>query len=111
VLSVALLEQRWPRIGRSFAWLGDISYSTYLLHFPIQLIVMTAATFVAFEVPVGSGWSLAAWITVLIVAGLASYRYFEIPAQRAIRARFRTRRAAPAEEGSVSVAALEHPSP
>jgi len=74
---------------------------------------MIAATFVAFKVPVYSGWALIAWFAVLILLGRASYKFFEIPAQRAIRGRFLSRqpRVAAAEEGSVSVAAAERPAP
>lgn len=86
--SLALLETRGTPLARRAAWLGDISYASYLLHFPLQLAAVGLASALglgreAFYSP----WTLAAFIAVLLTASLASHRYFEMPAQRALRKR------------------------
>jgi peptidoglycan/LPS O-acetylase OafA/YrhL len=86
ILALALDEQflrgRYQRLSR----LGDISYSTYLLHFPLQmLLVLTALQF---------GWTwhpfmrlsfMLGFFAVLIGLGTLSFRYFEQPTQNWIR--------------------------
>lgn len=64
-------------------WLGDISYSTYMLHVPVLLIMEQVG---------GVGRALGGplvWMTICLAVSLplgeASYRLFERPAQRLIR--------------------------
>ena len=67
---------------------GNLTYSSYMVHFPIQLAMVLLAQFallpraifydqVAFLIYVGATFALA----------YASYRFLEVPAQRAIRSR------------------------
>jgi len=83
VLALALREQTraaWPRL------LGDISYSTYLIHFPLQLsIALIAAHFALAPAFFMQGWVMLAFYAALIGLGTLSYRYFERPAQALIR--------------------------
>ena len=88
LLAVALAESRWM-FGRRFSVLGDISYSLYLIHFPLQL----AAVILLFELKAQSDIFYSpifffCFFAVLILLSFASHRYFEMPAQRWIRARW-----------------------
>ena len=93
VLSLALWEHtRGIKLHR-LTVLGDISYATYLWHFPLQL-----ATVVVFD---GLGLSrqlftspltLVAFFLVLIGVGYVSVHWFERPAQAWLRGRFRSDR-------------------
>ncbi len=87
ILVVAVYETLNPP-RRKDSILGDISYSLYMLHFPLQL--MLALALVTFEVPHGVFYSIPfmlAFYAVLIAGSIASYRYFEHPARRYIRNR------------------------
>lgn len=89
ILWLALTETRHAGFGRRWAWLGDLSYSSYLLHFPLQMLTMallmqTQATMGIFYSPV----LMVLFFAVLMALALASHRWFEVPAQRALRARF-----------------------
>jgi peptidoglycan/LPS O-acetylase OafA/YrhL len=68
-------------------WLGEISYSVYLLHAPIGF----AFWFVwircpaVFSLPVGRVVSVAAYLSLVIAASHLSYLWIEKPCQRALK--------------------------
>ena len=76
-----------PRIGllatRPFLWVGERSYSLYLVHAPIYWLISFA--FLGGR-PVSHPWPMLALSSALILLTAdLSYRYFETPARRAIR--------------------------
>ena len=88
ILSLAFIEYRVGPVGKSVSFLGDISYSSYLLHFPLQLlIVVLTAQFNIDHALYYSGWAMAGFFVVLLTLSLVSHRYFEIPMQRFLRKR------------------------
>jgi peptidoglycan/LPS O-acetylase OafA/YrhL len=87
ILSFAIFENQVGRIFKKLSILGDISYSSYLLHFPLQLIFATLVTLNGFSAEVfNSPIMLATFFVVLISISVASYNYIEMPLQRYIRA-------------------------
>jgi len=88
LVTLALWETYRGTLGRRVAFLGHISYSSYLLHFPLQLIIVGAA----FELAVPrtiffTPAALVLFFATLIAVSLASYYYFERPVQAWIRKR------------------------
>jgi peptidoglycan/LPS O-acetylase OafA/YrhL len=86
ILSLALLESRRGPIGKRFSFLGDISYASYLWHFPLQLM------FSIFTIQLGinqsyfySPLTMLAFFVTLILLSLVSHRIFELPVQKALR--------------------------
>jgi peptidoglycan/LPS O-acetylase OafA/YrhL len=89
LLTLAIWESRRGTLGRRFALLGDISYSTYLLHFPLQILFVLLffslgwpLTF--FSTPL----SILVFFAILIPISMGSYQYFERPAQSILRTRW-----------------------
>ena len=87
ILALALDEQLLGGRYRPLSALGDISYSTYLLQIPLQISLALLALALgirsnAFMSP----FAVAAFLATLIALGTLSYRYFERPVQRFIRA-------------------------
>lgn len=70
--------------GRTIEWIGDISFSIYLLHFPIMMIINRALYALAPRLveiigPIAAGWLLAA-ITLpatILLSGL-NFRFVEM---------------------------------
>lgn len=87
---LVILTRDWPFFARwqkQVQFAGNLTYSSYLLHFPLQvtLAILVAASGVV--PPLTATWFLAAYLGVTLGAAALSYRWFELPAQRWIRRR------------------------
>lgn len=86
ILALASVERKLPEAVRRAAALGDISYSVYLLHFPLQLAVyifhgrLHADSSIYYSLPLA-----AAFLAVLLALATLSYRAFEMPLQQWLR--------------------------
>jgi peptidoglycan/LPS O-acetylase OafA/YrhL len=86
ILSLALIETRRGTLGKRVSFIGDISYSSYLLHFPLELLFSVVVTrFTISNSIYYAPWFMVLFFAVLITICLISFRYFEIPAQRFLR--------------------------
>lgn len=89
VLTLALAEAWRGTLGRRIAVLGDISYSSYLLHFPLQLGIAIIVVGLGINTRVFYSQScMIVFFVLLMTVSLASHRYVEMPAQRYIRRMF-----------------------
>ena len=87
ILTLALLENARGDLAKRISFLGDISYSSYLLHFPLQLAFVLVLPYLGITLEsLNSTAGLLAFMSILIALSLLSHRYFEIPAQRYLRA-------------------------
>lgn len=90
VMSLVLAETIIKDLGKSMAFLGDLTYSVYLIHFPLQL------GFVLIEDTTGRSfnymdpWTFVFFMTTLIVISACSYHFLEKPAQSWIRRLYKT---------------------
>ncbi|MEI9997059.1 MAG: acyltransferase [Rhizomicrobium sp.] len=86
VLALALHEQARGRSYAALGFLGDISYSTYMIHFPLQLgLALLAPALGLAPRFFMQGWVMLTFYVVLIGLGTLSYRYFERPMQILLR--------------------------
>lgn len=86
ILALAVAETYRGTLGARMAFIGDISYSTYLLHFPLQIIFYSIITWLNFGVSTYySSFFMVIFFTALISISLLSYNYLEKPAQNYIR--------------------------
>lgn len=89
IAALALAERRDSRFARIGAWLGDVSYSSYLWHFPLQLLLIGAVSVLGLSREIfHSPFALVGFLGVLLLVSHASHRWLEAPAQAALRARF-----------------------
>ena len=64
---------------------GNMTYSSYLLHFPIQLLVASGFAVSGVPIPFYDGLFFAMFITSTLLASYFTYRYLEAPAQALFR--------------------------
>ena len=89
-VSILILSEEYgARLFKKMAWIGNITYSSYLLHFPLQLILML---FVSNELIehnfYENGISLILFMLVLIPVSFLVYNFFERPMQKYLRKEF-----------------------
>ncbi|MCA9126371.1 MAG: acyltransferase [Planctomycetales bacterium] len=87
-LSLVLMEIHGAAQLKSLSWIGDITYSTYLLHFPLQLLCGLAISYGL----LGKNFylhpvSLIIFFMVLIPLSYATFVKFERPIQKTLRAK------------------------
>ena len=88
ILTLASAQCRMATFGRRVRLLGDISYSTYLLHFPLQTSIVLVAAIGGIVTNYNSPLVFIAFFAVLIGISAASYHLFERPAQTFLRRKF-----------------------
>jgi len=64
---------------------GNMTYSSYLLHFPIQILIALGFSIVRRPIPFYDDLFFASFVAVTLLASYLTYRYFEAPAQALIR--------------------------
>lgn len=85
---LAMIEQRLPREPAALEAIGDITYSTYLLHIPMQMTFIFAmmAGLIPPRILLHPA-APAVYLLVVILAGHYCFRHFERPAQDFLRKR------------------------
>jgi peptidoglycan/LPS O-acetylase OafA/YrhL len=68
---------------------GNMTYSSYLLHFPIQLVIMLCFAVAGRPVPVYGGALFAVYLLTTLLLSYVTFRFFEAPAQNLIRSTLR----------------------
>ena len=91
LLLIRLVRPKSQRTADWIVTLGNTTYSSYLLHFPIQLAVAVAFARHPQALPLDNLAVLFAFVAFTIAAGIVCFRRFERPAQDWIRRRFPTR--------------------
>jgi peptidoglycan/LPS O-acetylase OafA/YrhL len=68
---------------------GSMTYSSYLLHVPIQLAAVTLASYASLSIPIYSDAFFLSFIAGTLLLSFYCFKYFELPAQNYLRRRFR----------------------
>ncbi len=68
---------------------GNMTYSSYLLHVPIQLTAATLATYMHWQIPIYSRGFFLIFLAGTLLLSFYCFKFFEMPAQTYLRRRFR----------------------
>jgi peptidoglycan/LPS O-acetylase OafA/YrhL len=64
---------------------GSMTYSSYLLHVPIQLSVVTLASYAGFSIPVYNAAFFVSFLVGTLILSFYCFKHFELPAQNHLR--------------------------
>lgn len=87
VFGCALIPQMDGRAGRIAELLGNTTYSSYMIHFPMMLMVIIVSQLTRIAIDVTNPFVLAVWLTAVFASAVFVFRSFERPAQRWLRRR------------------------
>jgi len=73
------------RLAHLVQGLGNMTYASYLLHFPIQLFIVICCLAANISVPKESPVLLVVYVCVVLVLSPLVFRHFEIPLQSRLR--------------------------
>jgi peptidoglycan/LPS O-acetylase OafA/YrhL len=86
IVMTKLGESTLRALFHRLAFLGNATYSSYLIHFPLQLLTVIVIDRIGISRTVFfSPLALLTYLGVVVGSGLLVHRYFEMPAQDAIR--------------------------
>jgi len=98
IIFIVLAERRHAALFTRLSFLGDISFSVYLIHFPLQI------TFVLVNQALGGTserfyqpWTMLLFTALLFPLSFLSYHAFERPAQNYLRGRLGGARLGPVQ--------------
>ncbi len=86
---LASLQDIHERYGFSFRIIGDITYSTYMIHFPLQLFIIILVSKMKVTVDYYHSAVFLSYLSALTVLAVLTYFFIERPAQNYLRRNFR----------------------
>lgn len=88
ILAAALAPQLDGKSGKVAEFLGNMTYASYLIHFPILLLTVIGFQLAKTPVPWQQPGMLIAWIVIVFGLSPLVYQKFETPVQQYLRSRF-----------------------
>ena len=81
VLIPVPIQACWPTLGRSIAGLGILTYAVYLVHFPLQLVIMVLGWHLRYVIEV-TGSVLVGYFTVHTLISWFVFHRFGAPSAK-----------------------------
>jgi peptidoglycan/LPS O-acetylase OafA/YrhL len=86
--SISSFNLQLPKnLNRLILSLGNMTYSSYLIHFPIQLLIALICSYLEIQIPLFEGWFFVGYMSLTLFASYFLFVYFEKPAQEILRSR------------------------
>ncbi|PHV07839.1 acyltransferase [Janthinobacterium sp. BJB412] len=87
-LLLQYVRPRRPALQRLLGGLGNLTYASYLLHFPLQIVIALVCAAWGRAIPLYSPALLAGFVALSFLLAHFCYHRLEMPLQRRLRARF-----------------------
>jgi len=76
-LAVNMVPVRWVLSRKPFAYLGKISFSMYLIHFPVMVLLDDANVLLSLGINYASKRAFALYVVLLMVISILCYYFVE----------------------------------
>jgi len=86
ILNLTIIQFIYPNIGNSIKLLGDLSYTIYLIHFPVQ-ITFALLNISFFTIDYDNNITFLTYIFSVFFISFLIFRFFELPFKNIIRHR------------------------
>ena len=83
-----LINSYFPKLGKKLSLIGDISYSIYLIHFPLILISLMVLNFLNLKINFDSMTIFCAYLILTLLISFFSYNFLEIPLKKILRKKY-----------------------
>ena len=86
IIFVSVFFQRLNfSIFKKISLIGNLSYSIYMIHFFIQMLLVLFLSFYKIQISFNSFWVFFSYLSFCIIISFFSFNYFEKPLQKIIR--------------------------
>ena len=85
VILMAILPVKNQRLSGVCDFLGGLTYASYLMHFPLQLMLVLVFGWLGLQLPVSSVWFFVGYLILVFAISAVIFRKFEMPVQNFIR--------------------------
>lgn len=87
ILLLRWVQPKSASAAHLIATLGNTTYASYLLHFPLQLLVANLSGGHPERLPLSEPYWLLGYLGITFALAVGAYRFIEVPAQAALRGR------------------------
>ena len=87
ILALALSQSLYPNAGRATRLIGDVTYSTYLIHFPIQLAILLGVKQWRLAIDFHAPLAFVGFAGAVVLLSIPTYYGFELPMQTWLRSK------------------------
>ena len=83
-----LINNYSPKFGKKFSLIGDISYSIYLIHFPLILMTLMILNILNLKINFNSVSIFLVYLVFTFLISFISYNFLEIPLKKILRKKY-----------------------
>ena len=83
-----LINNYSPKFGKKLSFIGDISYSIYLIHFPLILVTLVILNILDLKINFNSMTIFCTYLVLTLLISFFSYNFLEIPLKKLLRKKY-----------------------
>ena len=83
-----LINNYSPKFGKKLSFIGDISYSIYLIHFPLILVTLIILNILDLKINFNSMTIFCTYLVLTLLISFFSYNFLEIPLKKLLRKKY-----------------------
>ena len=94
--TLLLMQNRGPdnqsyrlfKFGKKFSFIGNLSYSIYLIHFPLILVTLIILNILDLKINFNSMTIFCTYLVLTLLVSFISYNFLEIPLKKILRKKY-----------------------